>query len=379
MLIHPIIRTVLIAAACILFADSRSAVAQTSTGHWVKGPTFFEDSMEYGKIVFADSLHGYFFGARNIYVLKKSNWADRTWYRTVDGGESWQKLDPVALFAWDSALLEQPGDVIVGEPTPISANELVFTNAWGVHNAFHDTIVTYRSTDNGTTWTRKASNPVVSRGTLAEEAITKKDEVITMRMDDLNLLHDEGKLFISSNEGAVFTLDKRWDSTLLYNISQLGFGKTGKFNQVNNHAFTIRGDGAWVISVPDSNNAASMDTKRPFSWVTLISTDEGHHWVANRGVVPRIPSDHEIAYLAPQAIANSSWLYAFSGYGEGGNPFNHYMVASGFPVYGVNYAYSSDDGQSWQIDTSFGTNRRPSTSPTRPILVEPGISIRAHS
>jgi hypothetical protein len=342
----------------VLHISASASFAQTSTTRWNLAGTIPESGIGEGNVYFADSVHGYFVGYRPSQGVFAPPYSSFVFYNTSDAGSSWRNVDWYEIYGSDTSWYGEAaggmGVSFAARPVPGS---IAFTNAGGQATPNHDSLTYYRSTDFGVSWFHKRTNPHLARGVYTVESIPNEKNVVLMKGTDLSLLGNSGKLFYSTDAGVSF-IDIRWDSTLLYNISLAGFGTTGKFNQVNNHTFGMLDDTTWIICVADSNNANTSSFAVPYSNVTLVSHDAGKHWTANRCILPKLPSNQQSPAANLFCLKGTSTIYLVTGYVEGGDALMTGQISLGFPLFGVNFFYSSDFGKTWGIDTSFKTNRR---------------------
>jgi photosystem II stability/assembly factor-like uncharacterized protein len=332
---------------------------------WELSANIPEDSIVQAQLFFSDDLHGYLYGYKPAYFLSQRTYKDLILYRTLDGGKTWNKLNFHEIFKGDTTLYDYHYfhyDFILTFHISRASSLCYIENADA--NDFQqneDTLIFYRSTDYGSTWNTVRTNPPLKRITYMIEGTDYNKKIIALKFDGFGYSRDgsNGKFSYSDDGGKTFK-DSRWDSTLLKNLSDGGFGSEGVFNMVNSHYFDFSNDSTWVIIVSDTNNSGSMDSTKPYILTTLISKDQGYHWNAYHNSIPNFPSDVGAQYFgAMQCVYGTPYIYLFVGNSpEGGIAFTHSPGVSGFPDHGINYIYSSDFGQTWNIDTSYNKNRR---------------------
>src|SRR5579864_8912415 len=87
----------------LLFLLFGCSALRSQTHGWSLAATIPEINLHSEQLVFADSIHGYFFAWK---PLKFSNptYEDAVLYRTIDGGRSWQKVDFRTILGADTIL-----------------------------------------------------------------------------------------------------------------------------------------------------------------------------------------------------------------------------------------------------------------------------------
>jgi hypothetical protein len=335
-----------------------NALYAQKTPQWFLQTIIPEDSVDSGHLYFSDSLHGYFLGWK---VLSPTSCKQTVFYRTVNGGLTWLKVDYASVYGNELSNYESTDAYAVQFAAIPHSSACVITNMYqksgggGWVFADHDTLRFYWSENYGATWYKHQTIPVVTRSDFAFEAIPHDHDVIALKVfdgsNDQSKIKDYGKLAYSQTYGVDLSYDLRWDSTLMKNLSEGGFNyKKDEPLKINEHNFDYFDDSTWIITVSDSNNAPGVaDPKRPYSLVTLLSQDAGHSWQAYRNIIPRFPSFRAGTLFTIQCIRNTSWVYLF---------------ADGYPAFNVNYVYSSNYGKTWNQDTSFGANRKAYTAVT---------------
>ncbi len=334
---------------------------------WHLSAVIPEDSINAARLIFTDSLHGYFWGARKLGkgVFAPRSYKEFAFYRTIDGGSTWGKIDFRSVFGSDAWKYDSSYEYVSPNfATTANSGYCLITNIEGGGQPYFDTIKFYLSTNYGATWTTIQTSPITRRGNFRLVAMPQEHQIITQRtnsiLDDTVHTEDIGKLYISVSNGGRLGSDLRWDSTLLKNIvSPPPPYKQNTTPQIKAMTFDYFDEKTWIITSPDSSNATGNkgDTTRPYTLVTLLTTDAGHSWTAYRNIISQFPSIPYLSGGSIQCVRGTSYVYSFTGRSEGGSAFGN-ALDRGFPVYGVNFFYSSDYGKTWTADTSFVKNRR---------------------
>jgi hypothetical protein len=323
-----------------------------------------EDSLATGNLYFSDSLHGYFLGQKILPVEYICHYCPKTYkqivfYRTTDGGSSWNKIDFAAVYgndliSYDSVLGRNLNLTFAAIP---NSSACVVSNIANLKDNYvdnFDTLKFYWSQDYGNSWYPRQTFPATKAGDFIWEAAPANHEIIALRFNDEtftdNARANIGKISFSIDNGSTIQ-DLRWDSTLLKSFSYNTFHAGSKTYSINiaDHFFDYFNDSTWIIIVRDSLNPV---IKYPsYRLLTLISTDFGYSWTPFRNLLPRLGdvNFNGVLFYKFQCIHGTSNAYLFPYNFE-----NSVFSNGGLAGSGVNYYYTSDFGKTWNNDTSFG-------------------------
>ena len=353
-------RTILVLGIiCLSFITASSQVVKSD---WKLRALIAEDSVDNAQLYFADQSNGYLVGYKKPHPEDFGiiRYKHIIFYRTLDGGITWQKIDVAKIYGADSNKYKSYPYGIQFRLSTASANSCVVSNDLG-GGVQRDTLTFYWSKNNGSSWSRFNPTPFANAGDFRVEAIPAEHEVIALRTGSYDLKKNAGKFFLSATNGASFD-EMRWDSVLLKNISYGGFGSSGAFNFVNNHAFGRFDERNWLVVVSDSDNSGgNPEPLRPYKMTSIFSSDGGRSWQAYHNSIPNFPSQVSAVYGNTCCVRNSSSVYLFTASweaSEGGSVYSADGLGWGFPWYGINFLYSSDYGKTWGADSSFAHNRR---------------------
>jgi hypothetical protein len=329
---------IVIGVLALLFCTSLSA----QTRNWKMVTSIPEDGLVSGQLYFPDSVHGYLI-ARKTNDASVPAYDNVCFYRTLDGGLTWLKIDFRSILGQDTGYYTSD---FTFRFDAISPNSCLISNAEAYNP--QDNLTFYWSENNGSSWFPTRTFNGVQRSDYLIEAAPHDHEVVGLRINNYYPgAHASGQFEVSATNGTVFD-DIRWDSTLLQNIL---IQNSDYHLEVNNHGFDFFDDYTWIITVSDNSNSEITDPEKPYTLVTLLAkdldsdADPGTYWEAYPNVIPDFPSSLTANYFDIHCVRGTESVYLFSGYGGQGQS----------PFYGINFLYSSDQGRYWNIDSSFVT------------------------
>ena len=331
-----IFQKIIFGVIVLLFCTSLSA----QTRKWTMVATIPEDGLVSGQLYFPDSLHGYLI-ARKASDAAIPAYDNVLFYRTLDGGLTWEKIDFRTIVGADTTLYASDFTFRFDAVAP---NSCLISNAEAYQ--VQDTITFYWSENNGSSWFPTKTIDGVRRSDYLIEGVPHDHEVVALKINNYYPgAPASGKFEVSATNGTIFD-DERWDSTLLQNILMTN---SDYYLEVNNHDFDFFDDFTWIVTVSDNSNAEINDPGKPYTLVTLLAkdldsdADPGTYWERYPNVIPDFPSSLKANYFDIHCVRGTESVYLFSGYGGQGQ----------YPFYGINFLYSSDQGRSWNFDSSF--------------------------
>jgi hypothetical protein len=354
--------------------DARSSFAKNP--HWESVFLPINDTIIPISLVFADSLHGYFYAVRPETRLgaHRSDGIPLL-FATTDGGKKWTNRNAEQIFKTELTL-----DTNIGGGAHFASYPYITlptSNSITLPNYFvsYKDLGFYTSLDNGLSWSFARSNPAIMR--LGNEEAKYLGAIDTKTHLILHI--DTGskvEFWISRDMGMTF-VDKRSPDSILVNGLRDRSGNTGVEFAPNHFSFSKHDDLHWIITTSDSDNFISQlgkafDITRPFKITSLLTSDGGRHWEKYQNTLAHFPSIYGYL-LDTKYLRNTSYVYmttsgseGYLWFGGGRDSIFNFASASqsidsrspDAKYYWANYVFSSDSGKTWIEDTSYAPRRR---------------------